>query len=163
MQHKVIPFIYRQIIPGEAKIANYLIGDPAYPLTSFCMKEHESCKSNAQTVFNSMREARNPIECAYGRLKARWGILNKKIDFKLESIPTIILTCFAFHNFCERNKKRVDEDLFQSQQVFQRNIQNSQENLTDKMYSGSTTERVHVRNLLTEYIGQNLPDCYEEI
>ena len=127
------------------------------------MKEHESCKSNAQTVFNSMREARNPIECAYGRLKTRWGILKKKIDFKFESVPTTILTCFALHNFCERNKKGVDEDLFQSQQVFQINIQNSQENLTDKMYSGSTTERVHVRNLLTEYIGQNLPDCYEEI
>ena len=79
------------------------------------MKEHESCKSNAKTVFNSMlRAARNPTECAYGRLEARWGILNKKIDFKLESIPTIILTCFGLHNFCERNKKGVDESLFQS-------------------------------------------------
>ena len=50
----------------KQKIANYLNGDPADPLTSFCMKEHESCKSNAQTGFNSMlREARNLIECAY--------------------------------------------------------------------------------------------------
>ena len=112
MQHKEIPIIYKQIIPGEAaKVANYLIGDSAYPLTSFCMKEHEYCKSNAQTVFNSVfREARKPIECANGRLKARWGILSKKIDFKLESIPTINLKCFALHNFCERNKKGVDED-----------------------------------------------------
>ena len=81
MEHKEITIIYKQIIPGEAKIASYLIGDPAYPLTSFCMKEHECRKSNGQTVFNSMfREARNPIECAYGFLKARWGILNKKIE-----------------------------------------------------------------------------------
>ena len=125
------------------------------------MKEHESCKPNSQTVFNSMlRESRNPIECAYGRLKVRWGILNKKMDFKLESIPTIIFTCFALHNFCERNKKDVNEDFFQSQQVFQRNIQNSQENLPAKIYSGNTTEGIHVRNLLTEYMSQNLPDCY---
>ena len=61
-------------------------------MTSFCKKKHQSDKSNAQTVFKSMlREARNPTECAYGHLKARWGILNKKIDFKLQSIPTIIL------------------------------------------------------------------------
>ena len=85
------------------------------------MKEDESCKSNSQTVFNSMlRETRNPTESVYGRLKARWGILNKKIDFKLESILTIILTSFALHNFYKRNKKGVDEDLFQIQQVCQR-------------------------------------------
>ena len=62
--------------------------------------------------------------------------------------------------FCERNQKGVDEDPFQSQQVFQRNIQNSQERLPDKICSGSTTEGVRVRILLTEYISQSLPDCH---
>ena len=51
MQHKEIPIIYKQIILGEAEIANYLIGDSSYPLTSFCMKEHKSCKSNAQLLY----------------------------------------------------------------------------------------------------------------
>ena len=72
MQHKEIPIIYKQIIPDEAKIANYVTGEPAYALTSVCMKEHKSCKSNGQTVFSSMlKDARNPIECPYGRLNAR--------------------------------------------------------------------------------------------
>ena len=161
MHSNQIPIIYKQIILGEEKIPNYIIGDPAYPLTPFCMKEHESCKSNAQTVFNNMlRTARNPIECAYGRLKARWGILTKRIDFKLETIPTIIMSCFALHNFCERNKKCVDEELLQRQQTFQRNVQELQENLPDKIYSGNTAEGNFSRNLLTEYISQNLPDSY---
>ena len=154
MQQKKIHIISKEIIPGKGKIPIYLVGDPAYPLTSFCIKEHESCKSNAQTGFNSMlREARNPIECAYGRLKARWGILNKTIDFKLESIPEIILTCFALHNFCERNKQSIDEDLLESQQMFQRNGQTCQEHHPDKINSGNTMEGIHVRTLLPEYIG----------
>ena len=93
-------------------------------------------------------------------LKAGLGILNKKIDLKLESLLTTTLTCFAWHNFCERNKICVDEDLFQSQQLFQRNIQNSQENLPDEIYSANATEGIYVRKLLIEYISQNLPDCY---
>ena len=57
------------------------------------MKEFESCKTNAQVVLNSMlRTARNPIECSFGRLKARWGVLTKRTDFKLENVPKIILT-----------------------------------------------------------------------
>ena len=78
------------------------------------MKEHEPCEPNAQRVFKSiLREPRNLVECAYGRgrVKVRWSILSKK---KLESIPKIILTCFALHNLCEENKKVADKDLFQS-------------------------------------------------
>lgn len=161
MNENELPMVYKQIIPGEDKVANYLIGDPAYPLTPFCMKEHDSCNSNAQTVFNSiLREARNPIECAYGRLKARWGILKKNIDFKLETVPYIILTCFGLHNFCERNKTGIDEVVFQNQQVFQKSTQLLQENLPDPIYSGNNIEGTYVRNLLTDYISQNLPDSY---
>ena len=72
MQDNEIPMQFKQILPGEAKIPNYLIGDSAYPLTAYCMKEFESCKTNALVFFNSMlRTARNPIEYAFERLKAR--------------------------------------------------------------------------------------------
>lgn len=55
------------LIPGVEKIPNYLIGYPGYPLTLFCMKENELLQvKNAQTVFNHiLRNALNPIECAY--------------------------------------------------------------------------------------------------
>ena len=42
-----------------------------HPLVPFCMKEFEHCSNNEQVIFNNMlRSARNPIECAFGRLKA---------------------------------------------------------------------------------------------
>ena len=55
------------------------------------MKEYETCTNNEQVIFNNMlRSARNPTECAFWRLKARWSILTKKMDLKIEAIPIVV-------------------------------------------------------------------------
>ena len=69
------------------------------------MKEYESCNINEQVVFNKLlKSARNPIECSFGRLRACWSILKKKIDLKLSSVPTHAYACCVLHNYCERKK-----------------------------------------------------------
>ena len=45
------------------------------------MKEHATCTTNEEVIFDEMlRSVRNQIECAFGRLKARWRILNRPMD-----------------------------------------------------------------------------------
>ena len=67
------------------------------------MKEYETCNTIAQVVFNNvLHSARNPIECAFGRLKSRCGFLTRKIDLELDLEPAAIYACFVLHNICEQ-------------------------------------------------------------
>ena len=78
-----LPTIFQTISNFEIKITNCLIGDLASQLLQYCMKEYSTCKSNDKVVFNSMlRSARNLIDCAFGRLKARWQVLTKENGFQ---------------------------------------------------------------------------------
>ena len=161
LRSKELPETYRIVLPGHPKVPNYVIGDPAYPLTPNCLKEYESCTTNAQVIFNSMlRAARNPIECAFGRLKARWGILTRKIDLDLTKVPTLIIACFVLHNYCESNMVCLDDDLERAQLEKNREDADIFSNIPDPIYSGTTVEGQEIRDLLTSYINHNLPDSY---
>ena len=41
------------------------------------------------------------VENCFGRLKARWRRLLKKLDVDVDHIPKIITACCVLHNLCE--------------------------------------------------------------
>ena len=111
-----MPALFQTIISSCEKIPNYLVGVPVYPVTPFCMKEFDNCNSDEEVIFNNMlRSARNQVECSFGRQKARWAILTRKIDLNLEILPTVIYACFILRSYCEKNKLYVDEEVVKSQ------------------------------------------------
>lgn len=82
--NKTIADYNRQLVPGYTKFPPILIGDSAYPLLPNVIKECANCFGNKQIYFNNVLSSpRNQIECAFGRLKSRWRILNRVVDVEL--------------------------------------------------------------------------------
>ena len=119
-QNKQIPMVLEELLPGEDKVPPVILADPAYPLLPNVMKEHACCTKNEEVIFNEMlRSARNQIECAFGRLKARWRILTRPMDLKLDDLPTVIDACFVLHNYCEmRSNNNCMNDDTVNRQIF---------------------------------------------
>jgi DDE superfamily endonuclease len=83
----------------------FLVGDTAYGLTSFLQVPFDTAELKHDT--NGMRDSFNyhlsscriHIECAYGELVMRWGILWRTLLFSLQKCGHIIQACMLLQNF----------------------------------------------------------------
>ena len=107
-----------------------------------------------------LREARNPIECAFGHLKAHWSTLTRKMDLKLENIPIVVMACFILENFCEWHNDTIDQEAARAQMECNCSEDNTHKNIPDPIYSCTTGEGKLVRKTLTSYVQINVPDNY---
>ena len=145
-----LPIVYKSLMPGYDKIPSLLLADPANTLLPYCMKEFANCMMSEQVVFNNLlRSARNQVENAFGRLKARWQILNTKINLKLENVPQVIHACFVLHNFCSLNGIQIEDDHVQRQIAYDKQMQ--PDVTQDIVYSSNTVEGAYTREAIVEF------------
>ena len=106
-----IPSCPRKIIDDEEPVPVCILGDAAYPLYPYLMKEFPGGGVTIQEKFFSYRlcSARVAIECAFGRLKARFGILRREMDISFPYLQEVVHSCFILNNYCELQKEHLKE------------------------------------------------------
>lgn len=97
---------------GAREIKPLLLGDSAYPLSSWLLKPfHEGTNDPEEINFNKeLSRARVSVECAFGILKGRWRILQKQLDSDIAFTNQISIACCVLHNFCIEAGDLWDED-----------------------------------------------------
>ncbi len=108
-----IPPCLKEVVDGEENVPVCLLGDHAYPLLPYVMKEYPGGGNTIDEKFFSYRlsSARMAIECSFGRLKGRFGALRREMDVSQDVLPSVIYSCFILHNICEMQKEKLADDV----------------------------------------------------
>ena len=86
---------------SESGVPIFILGDPAYPLLIFLMKEFANgVKNQEEQCFGfKLSSVRMVIECAFTRLKGRFGCLGRDMGIDMKYLPEVIHACFILHNY----------------------------------------------------------------
>ena len=79
----------------------YIIGDSAYSIRSFLITPFDDAMhGTAEDNFNYFHSSsRISIECTFGEIDMRWGVLWRPLSFSMKHNTQVIDACLRLHNF----------------------------------------------------------------
>ena len=97
---------------GGRDIRPYLVGDSAYPQAPWLIKPFpKGTRDPEEKTFNKeLSRARVIVERAFGILKSRWRVLQKRFDSSLEFAIKCAVACIVLHNICVDQNDPWDDD-----------------------------------------------------
>ncbi|XP_050028799.1 uncharacterized protein [Dermacentor andersoni] len=96
-----------------------ILCDQAFPLTSNLMKPFKSFGENdLHRSYNyNLSRSRRIVENAFGRLKARFRLVLKKMDADITNVPMIVRACCVLHNICEHFSDSLSQQWLQESDI----------------------------------------------
>ena len=90
---------------GELRHPYFIVGDEAYRCTNHVLTPFSGSKlSRDKDSFNFYQSRmRIPIECSFGSLTQRWGILWRALRFSLRRIPKLLVSLLMLNNIATRS------------------------------------------------------------
>jgi hypothetical protein len=79
----------------------FFVGDSAYPLMGHMLVPYSDAKAaSPEDAFNYwLSNSRIQIECTFGEVVMRWGILWRKLLFDIQDVGKIVTVAVLLHNF----------------------------------------------------------------
>lgn len=110
----------KRLEEGLLDSSQHLIGDGAFPLSSYMMKPFVGTNlPTDKELFNyRLSRARMTVENTFGRLKARWRILLKFSEMQFNKTIKVITTCCILHNLCEEENSPILPKLLKKVEEF---------------------------------------------
>ena len=90
------------------------------------------------------------IECAFGRLRARFQMLRRVMDLNIDDMPYVIYSCITLHNYCEVQKDTLPYENICVAISYDIEFQPPTQNFNFRI-KANETERKAIRRVLAKY------------
>jgi hypothetical protein len=106
--------LYKKLLQKASDLRDlglYFVGDSAYSIRSFLQVPYDNAvPQSAEDCFNyHLSTCRIWVECAFGEIDMRWGILWRPLQFGLEKNIKVIDAALRLHNFIILRRESEDQ------------------------------------------------------